>query len=380
LSALTDSDAAARAPTQPAVKRRAVWPGAVYRWVLLSAAALALAVVVLGATVRLADAGLSCPDWPGCYGAMTVSGALATPPAAREQRWAGQPLDAARARMEMLHRYAAGSLGLCILGIVVLGRRWQPMRSVGPLLAGLVLMQALLGMWTVTSRLEPLVVTAHLLGGMTVLALLWWPTLRARDGDTERFVGQGARTGVRLLARTGLLLLVVQIGLGGWVAANHATLACQGFPTCNGSWWPAADVGDGYGPLLGRIADAGMSGPGRIAVQWVHRLGAAGLVLVLGTLALLATRARQPLTVRRAGGALVALLLTQVGLGAAIVLAGAPVALAAAHNAVAALLLILLVTLTWRLRRRPASVNRLSLDRHDHARRKGSLGRSGTEG
>jgi len=370
------------------MERPAAPPPLIYRLMLLGAAALALGVVVLGATVRLADAGLSCPDWPGCYGALTVDGALATPPAERARRWAGQPLDATRARLEMLHRYAAGTLGVLIVGVVVLGRRWRPMRSLGPLLVGLVVLQALLGMWTVTSRLEPLVVTAHLLGGMTVLALLWWLGLRALDASAgaandeyaDRVANQSPARGLWLLARIGLLLLALQIALGGWIAANHATLACQGFPTCNGSWWPAsADFADGYAPLVGRFAEAGMSGPGRIAIHWMHRLGAAGLLLVLGSLALLAGSARQPVPVRRAGRALGVLLMVQIGVGAAIVLTGAPLALAATHNAVAALLLMLLLTLTRRPRRSPAPSSILTVDLRDHSRPKVRPERRGAE-
>ena len=161
MSELDNAAALSRARGRPAYQRPAAWPGTIYRWMLLVATALALCAVVLGATVRLADAGLSCPDWPGCYGALTVGGALATPAVERERRWAGQPLDPARARMEMLHRYAAGTLGLLILGIVVLGRRWAAVQFLGAPLLGLVLLQALLGMWTVTLRLEPLVVTTH---------------------------------------------------------------------------------------------------------------------------------------------------------------------------------------------------------------------------
>jgi cytochrome c oxidase assembly protein subunit 15 len=226
-----------------------------YRWLLLSATTLAFCVVVLWATVRLADAGLSCPDWPGCYGALTVGGALAIPPAERQRRWADQPLDAARARVEMLHRYAAGSLGLLILGVVVLGRRRPPMRIMGPLLVGLVLLQAMLGMWTVISRLELLVVTAHLLGGIAVLTLLWRLRLQARGAavsagsQSNGQYRQSAGSGLQLLARAGLLL-AVQIWLGGWVAGNHATLACQGFPTCNGNWWPGPAAPHPDGSLI----------------------------------------------------------------------------------------------------------------------------------
>jgi len=354
---MNDSGALLREDVRALVPGRGGRAGPMYRWLLLSATLLAFCVVVLGATVRLADAGLSCPDWPGCYGALTVGGALAIPSAERQRRWAGQRLDAARARMEMLHRYAAGSLGLLIVGIVVLGRHRPAMRIMGPALVGLVVLQAMLGMWTVTSRLEPLIVTAHLLGGMAVLALLGRLRLQAREAavgagsQNNGQDGQSAASGLRLLARAGLLLLAVQIGLGGWVAANHATLACPGFPTCNGSWWPAADIADGFAPLLGRISDAGMSGPGRIAIHWTHRLVAAALVLVLGIVSVLTGRMHRPRSVRRAGRFLGLLLLVQVGLGASIVLTGAPLALAAAHNAIAALLLLQLVTLGCRLGR-----------------------------
>ena len=204
--------------------------------------------------------------------------------------------------------------------------------------------------------------TTHLVGGMAVLTLLWWLTVLAHHGaagaqppgDTVPSIN--TRAGLRLLAHAGLLLLAMQIALGGWVAANHATLACQGFPTCNGSWWPSADIADGYAPLAGRFPDAGMSGPGRIAIHLIHRLGAAGLLLILGVLAALAGRARHPPPLRRPARLLGLLVLVQVGLGASIVLAGAPLALAAAHNAVAALLLLQLVTLICRLGRSRSSV------------------------
>ena len=144
-----------------------VLPRTVHRWLVRIAVALALLVVVLGATVRLADAGLGCPDWPGCYGHLTVSSALANP-AEVQARWPERPLHPERARLEMLHRYAAGTLGLLILAIAVNTWRCRRARLAATALLGLVAGQALLGMWTVTRGLEPLIVTAHLLGGFGI--------------------------------------------------------------------------------------------------------------------------------------------------------------------------------------------------------------------
>ena len=317
--------------------------GVFYRGLLRCTAALALLVVVLGATVRLADAGLGCPDWPGCFGSPTVAGALASPAAARAARWPDQPLQPGRAHLEMLHRYAAGTLGLLIVGVALLGRRRAHATLLGPLLVTLVAGQALLGMWTVTLRLAPLVVMGHLLGGLTVLSLLWWLVLR----DAGPVPGSGSRRmpGLHLHAGAALGALVLQIALGGWVAANGATLACQGFPTCNGAWWPPADFTAGFG----LAADGSGSGSGPIAIHWAHRLGAGAVLLLLGSLGLRAARATSPPALRNIARLLLALLAVQLALGIAIVTAGAPLALAASHNAVAALLLLTVLTLVHQL-------------------------------
>lgn len=344
-------------------RRTAATPEWAHPLLLRVAAALALAVILLGATVRLADAGLSCPDWPGCFGRATVAAALERPGSERLQHWPDSPLDPARAHLEMLHRYAAGLLGMLVISIGVIARRRPGASIVGLALIALVLAQALLGLWTVTLRLEPLVVTAHLSGGISLLALLWWLQLGAgsrRPGRSQmRSWGEtraakaaaGGITGLRLLALLGLVTLSAQILLGGWMAANHASLACQGFPTCNGQWWPALDVGAAFSPLAdgrGR-SDIPLSGTARITIHWSHRIGAAVALLVLGSLALLASRRGMPPQLRWSGRLLGLLLLAQIGLGIATLVSGARLPLAVAHTGVAALLLLALLTLIHRL-------------------------------
>jgi cytochrome c oxidase assembly protein subunit 15 len=312
-------------------------------------AILAFLVVVLGATVRLSDAGLACPDWPGCYGYLRVSDALARPEEVRA-RWPDRPLHPGRARIEMLHRYAAGVLGLLVLGVAVGAWRQRNMRGLACVLLGLVALQALLGMWTVTLGLRPSIVAAHLVGGLAVLAALWWLALEtsapasALRGDRGPGVPRDPSSSrrLRLLGLAGLAVLGVQIVLGGWTSANHAALVCQGFPTCNGAWWPVADFASGFLPRQGPPDGAGM-----IAIHWAHRLGAAIALAVLGALVLASSRAAA--SVRRAGLAVGFFLLLQVGLGIVTVLAGAPLPLAAAHNAGAALLLLGVLTLNHRL-------------------------------
>ena len=322
-----------------------------YRWSLRAAVPLALLVVVLGATVRLSDAGLGCPDWPGCYGHLTVAAAQSNRHAI-QQLWPNQPLHTGRAQIEMIHRYAAAGLGLLIIAVAVSAWRRRRGRLGASLLVGLVVFQALLGMWTVTLRLAPVVVTAHLLGGLATLGLLWWLALGSagetrgpvRRLSVDAAVAVAASPALRILAAVGLLLLLVQIALGGWTSSNHAALACQGFPSCNGDWWPSADFAAGFEP---RLDGAIPGGAGLIAIHWAHRLGALTLALVLGTVAAVCIRAGAPW--RLTGIAVASLVLAQAALGIANVLVGVPLPLAVAHNAGAALLLIAVLTLNYRL-------------------------------
>lgn len=309
---------------------------------------LAFCVIALGAYVRLADAGLGCPDWPGCYGHLAVP-TTAEAHAAASQAFPGKPLEAHKAWKEMIHRYAAGSLGLLILAIAVQSWRRNSRRRHSPLvptlLLGLVIGQALLGMWTVTLLLKPVIVTAHLIGGMSTFALLLWLFCRRNMEYSENHLG-----GLRLWALLGLLVVFAQIALGGWVSSNYAALMCNDFPTCrDGLWLPSADFAQGF--QLQR--ELGYTAGGELlpsqamtAIHLVHRGGALAVLLVVGGLALFLWR--HP-ALRGVGAAMVLALALQIGLGIGNVLAGLPLPLAVAHNAGAALLLGTLIVATARL-------------------------------
>lgn len=323
-----------------------------YRKLILVALLLTLFVVSLGAYVRLSDAGLGCPDWPGCYGKLTPHHAADAIAAELAERPHG-PVSHAKAWKEMVHRYAAGLLGLLVLAIAVLGWRLRRDNAGAGLplaLLGLVVFQALLGMWTVTQLLKPLVVTAHLLGGMTTLALLLWLWLRERGRDSRVYHAPGDR--LRGAATLGLALVLVQIALGGWVSTNYAALACTDFPQCQGAWLPPMDFEHGF--TLHR--DLGETASGELlpmaaltAIHWTHRLGALVVVVFLGWLAwrLLGTPGYAGI-----GLAIGMLMATQAALGIGNVLLSLPLGLAVAHNTGAALLLCSLVLLNFRVRGR----------------------------
>lgn len=307
---------------------------------------LAFCVIVLGAYVRLSDAGLGCPDWPGCYGEVVVPH-----PHERDEaqaRFPDKPLEPHKAWKEMMHRYLAGTLGLLILVITVAAWRGQtlrPSRGLATMLLALVTFQALLGMWTVTELLKPVIVSAHLLGGLATLSLLVWLSLRLKSAPSDR---AGRISLSRLLAAVALLVLVGQIALGGWTSSNYAALACPDFPTCQGQWVPPMDAANAFRlhRELGYSADGELlSLPALTAIQWTHRVGALVTLLILGTLSL--RLFRTPL--RHHGAWLLVLLLTQIGLGVANVLLRLPLPIAVLHNAVAALLLISMVVINFRL-------------------------------
>jgi cytochrome c oxidase assembly protein subunit 15 len=311
-----------------------------FRAVAQGATLLAFAVVIIGAWVRLTDAGLGCPDWPGCYGRLVVSASSAEDPEAVDLT-AIRPLDTGKAWREMIHRYLASTLGfLClVLAGIALRNRASPTqpRRLPLALVVLVVFQGLLGMWTVTLLLKPLVVVAHLLGGLATLAVLFW---LARAGAAPLRVGFG----VRALAIAALALLVLQIALGGWTSANYAALACPDFPTCQTQWWPAiADFDEAF--VLWRGIGIDYEGgvldhPARVAIHFVHRLGAVAATLVAATLATVLAARRES---HWEGIAIMAVLACQVGIGIAIVVLGVPLWAAVAHNGVAAFLLLSIV-------------------------------------
>jgi heme a synthase len=322
-----------------------------FRRLCLAGALLAFCVVVLGAWTRLGNAGLGCPDWPGCYGHLTVGQAVEHA-AEANAAFPDRPLEADKAIKEMVHRYFASTLGLLIIAIAVLAFRnrrdpAQPMR-LPALLVLLVVFQGLLGMWTVTLLLKPLIVTAHLVGGLTTMSLLWWLGLRAAPVP-----GSDSQRKLRSLAVVGLAVLALQIVLGGWTSSNYSAVACPDFPTCQASYWPDMDFKDAFVLWRGLGIDyegGVLDHPARVAIHFAHRLGAVVTAFVLGFLAWKASRTGPSRAVRVGGGVLAAVLVTQWIVGPVMVLETFPLPLATAHNAVAALLLlsvVALVRLLW---------------------------------
>ncbi|MDE3010410.1 MAG: COX15/CtaA family protein [Pseudomonadota bacterium] len=322
-----------------------------FRTLSLIAAALALGIVLLGAYVRLNDAGLGCPDWPGCYGHVAVPEAAADV-ARAETAFPGKPVEAHKAWLEMIHRYFATALGLLIVILSVLAWRRRGPGKVPALptaLVGVVIFQGLLGMWTVTLLLKPLIVSLHLLGGLTTFALLAVMALRERGIDQ----GPPVRAAVRGLALFGLLALACQIALGAWTSTNYAALACPDFPLCQGSLRPPMDFASAFHLVreLGHTADGALlSNAALTAIHYTHRLGALVVSCVLLWLGLTLLRAPG---LRIFGVLLLAALSTQLSLGIAIVLLQLPLPLAVMHNGGAAVLLLVLVATNTAVRTRP---------------------------
>ena len=312
----------------------------------LSCAALLLTffVVVLGAYVRLSDAGLGCPDWPGCYGKMIVPFEVTH----AQDLYPDRPLEHGKAWKEMIHRYAAGILGLLIFTLAFLSWRMRKLPGqplvIPSLLVLLLIFQALLGMWTVTLLLKPVIVMGHLLGGMTILSLLFWLTLEL--GDDQQMADQNNRL-LYPWAMAGLLVVIIQISLGGWTSANYAALVCPDFPKCQGVWWPVMDFQQGFvfWRGLGINYEGGiLHGEARTAIHMAHRVGAMLTVLVISLVSIRAIRDNNKRIVC-IGIVTLLILIIQVGLGVANVLTRLPLPLAVAHNGVAALLLLSQVAL-----------------------------------
>jgi len=326
--------------------RKFVWFTVIYTFV----------VVVVGAYVRLSDAGLGCPDWPGCYGELTPHHAqYDIAKAVEDQGGTHGPVSLGKAWKEMFHRYIAGGLGLLILAIAAAAwlrrRELQQSPVLATSLLALVMFQGALGMWTVTMVLKPVIVTLHLLGGLATLALLAWLGLRQ---ETFKPVPTAAMR-LRPWALLTLLIVIAQIMLGGWVSTNYAALACVDFPTCHGQWLPEMDFHHGFQ----LVRELGMTAAGThlsydaiTAIHWTHRVGAAVTFLYAGGFALVLLRTAG---LAGYGAVLLAVLLLQVALGIANVVAGLPLAVAAAHNAGAAILLVTAVVINFALRRKPVA-------------------------
>jgi cytochrome c oxidase assembly protein subunit 15 len=362
-----------------------------------TAVALALGVIVFGAFVRLSNAGLSCPDWPTCYGRATWP--VHEHEIAHANENFARPLESHKAWREQFHRHIAAALGVLVLALAALAARkrrfglatvlsasavvaasiplymqqhylfaaglvgaaeaallaaaWRWSNSdfarIATLTLAVIIFQAMLGMWTVTWLLKPVVVMAHLVGGLTTFSLLVWMACRASP-NAALLVAAGAQRRLRPMLIVGIVLVALQIALGGWVSANYAALACgTDFPTCLGRWWPETDFAEGFVLWRGIGVDyegGVLDGSARAAIHLSHRLFA---LVVAGHLIALALRLRRTAGVAGWGIALFVLLGAQILLGITNVVSGLPLVVATAHNAGAALLLFVLVALLARL-------------------------------
>lgn len=321
----------------------------------LFACALALVVIGLGAFTRLMHAGLGCPDWPGCYGHALWPNEHHEITLANEI-FPDAPVELDKTWPEMVHRYFAGSLIVVTLGLIAVAikHRHKPAQPLKlPIFIFLfILLQAAFGMWTVTLKLWPQVVTAHLLGGFAMISLLWLLTLRLNNEQWRLPDRDLARIGkLRGWAVLGLLVVVAQVSLGGWTTSNYAAVACPDFPTCQAQWLPPMDFVHGFnvfqhvGPnYLGGT----MQNEGRMAIHFTHRVGAIVTASYLGWLAwrLLTTRLQAPARMARVMLGIVAL---QIALGIGNIVFNFPLVVAVAHNLIGAVLLLALVTMNHRV-------------------------------
>lgn len=316
---------------------------------------LAVFVIILGAYTRLTDAGLGCPDWPGCYGNITVPLSEEKVEAAN-QAYPERPVEAFKAWNEMVHRYFAGALGLCILAIAIVALKNR--REGGPLklpllLLGLVTFQAALGMWTVTLNLLPVVVMGHLLGGFSVLSCLFILYLRLKrdSGNTIRdsATNPGKKKRVTTFAFIGVAILVGQIALGGWTSANYAALACTDMPICESGWQQRLDFPGAYSvPDADNYEYGAHDYDERMTMHIVHRAGAVITLVYLLALAIMCLRTTQfSPVIKRTSVLMIGVLFAQVALGVSNIVFSLPLFVAVAHNAVAALLLLTLIRLIW---------------------------------
>ena len=323
---------------------------------------LCLTVIILGAWVRLTDAGLGCPDWPGCYGHVTPAGAEKND-GKIESFSPGWDYDSGKAWREMIHRYAATALGLCIVlitAIAIAYRRERPVSVVyAVVLLATVVFQGTLGAFTVWWLVKPLVVVLHLAGGLTTLSLLFWLwLLMRRTTRVVQPVPGATRIAALDRARTAAIVATVVVGLqtllGGWTSTNYAAVACPDLPTCQGQWWPEGmDFKDAF--VLWRGLDINYTGgvlehPARVAIHFSHRLGAIIATLAVLFAAWLAIRHAPTTLTRNAGYWAVGALSLQLLIAFSMILKAFPLWLATAHNAGAALLLLAMLVLNRRLR------------------------------
>ncbi|HZS80459.1 MAG TPA: COX15/CtaA family protein [Herbaspirillum sp.] len=335
-------------------------------WVTLF---LTFDLIMFGAFTRLTDSGLGCPDWPGCYGHANPLLAHEHISAAQEAMPTG-PVTVAKAWIEMTHRYLAMAVGVLIIALMMIAWwRWIKSRhretrfrpGFPTLLFFFVCLQGAFGAWTVTMKLQPVIVTLHLLFGLTLLAMLTW--LVARENGHALVSAPGRSLAAP--AALGLLLLVAQIALGGWVSTNYAALACSDFPLCHGALIPLMDLENGFTLWrhLGKTAAGDyLPFPALTAIHWVHRSFA---FVVMAYIVWLAHKACNDAGLRKTGRWLLIVIALQLLTGISTIYLNWPLTIAVMHNGGAALLLLLLVMLNYKTRFAPVAeavpVSRTSL-------------------
>lgn len=326
----------------------------------LAALLLGFAVVALGAFTRLVDAGLGCPDWPGCYGHLLWPDSPEEI-AAANRRWPEAPVIAERTWPEMTHRYLAAALGALTLTLALFLRAkrrlgWSPPLAQADALLGLVIFQALLGMWTVTLKLWPQVVTMHLLAGFATLALLFLIVLRLAGFEPVALEFREVARRVRPWVILGLTLLVMQIAVGGWLSANYAAIACPDLPMCQGRWWPPADFAAGFNVLQSvgpNYLGGRLDNEARVAIHLAHRAMAVAVAIYVLLLCVALRRGALRRRLGRLSALMMILLAAQLALGLGNVWLDFPVWTAVAHNLGAAALLLSMVALLDALRSPP---------------------------
>ncbi|MDO6708486.1 heme A synthase [Photobacterium sp. 1_MG-2023] len=348
-----------------------------FTWLVGLTFSLSVTVIALGAYTRLTEAGLGCPDWPGCYGFLTVP-KTESQHALAQQAFPDHPVEVHKAWNEMLHRYVAGALGLLIVAInVVARRRADRPRRMPLILLGIVIFQAALGMWTVTMALKPVVVMGHLLGGFTtasLLLVLWLRMLRrqrpaAMSGPPAV---SPSLTSVRRLAVAALVVVAMQIALGGWTAANYAAVVCTQLPVCEVDWVSKFDITafEPWQPGFQTYQYGVLNFDQRVSIHAAHRIGA----MITTAIVLLLCWQLWRIGWRRSALGLTALLGIQIALGVTNVVASLPLPVAVAHNLGGLSLLLGTLSTYWvlsrhrettRFKQRPA-IHRVKYSRHGH--------------
>ena len=328
---------------------------------LLFVITVTFAVITLGAYVRLSHAGLGCPDWPGCYGYLIGVPDNSIEIANAENSFQGSNVDIGKAWKEMIHRYIAGALGIFIfiLPFIFYKNNTNKLFKLSLLVSILVVMQAMLGMLTVTLQLQPLIVMMHLMGGLTIITLLWLIFLRYNKNnyfnESQSFPNISVKRikNLSVLGYITLIVLVIQIMLGGWTSTNYAALACADFPKCNASWWPQMDF---YNAFMIELATdlnyefGRLDSPARVAIHFTHRIWAIVAAAMLVILSIASYKTIKISYQKIISLCLVLFLFIQVTLGILNIKMGLPIYVAVAHNGNAAILLMCLVTQLYLIR------------------------------